>query len=149
MAKVIKGAKELAGDEPIIAGAVVQPPGSMGNGPTGGGAIGKLTVAAVEKRDSGKHKDAVRTSPISGNQRGFLAVTDTRLLVMLVKTGFSHKAVDVLTEVPRSDISGATFDKGVLSSVAITMRDDSEWHFSAVKIDAGKARAVVDALSPA
>lgn len=144
MAKVIKGAGQLAG-EPILAGSVVQPPGSMGTGSTGGGAIGKLTKAAFEKRDQGKHGE--RTSPLSAQQRGFLAVTESRLLVMLVKTGFSHKAVEVLTEVSLAEVADAHFDKGVLSSVTIELHDGTAWQFSAVKIDAGKARAVVETLA--
>lgn len=145
MAKIIKGAEGLAG-EPVLVGAVVQPPGSMGGG-SSGGAIGKATQAVIQHGDASKHANTVRTSPLSGSQRGYLAVTDTRLLVMLVKVGFSQKADSVLTEVPRSEIADARFEKGVLSSVVIVFRDGTEWHFSAVKIDAGKARGVVESLA--
>lgn len=146
MAKVIKGAAELAG-EAVIAGAVVQPPGSMGSGSTGAGAIGKITQATVQAGDARRHADTARTSPLSGAQRGYLAVTEGRLLVMVVKVGFSQKADSILTQVRRADVAGARFEKGLLSSVVIEFRDGTEWHFSAVKIDAGKARKVVELLA--
>lgn len=115
MAKVIKGAAELAG-EAVIAGAVVQPPGSMGSGSTGAGAIGKITQATVQAGDARRHADTARTSPLSGAQRGYLAVTEGRLLVMVVKVGFSQKADSILTEVSVARTSPVPVSRRVCSA---------------------------------
>lgn len=146
MAMILNGAQALVA-EPIVVGAVVQPPGSIGSGRQGG-VVGRAAAAAIERGDRGKHRDVVRTSPIVEGQRGFLAVTATRLVVMLAKNGFwTKKADSVLTEVSRDEIVGADFDPAILSALVITFRDGTEWHFSVVKIDARNARAVVDALT--
>lgn len=135
---------------PEIAGTFVNPKGmakKMTAGVAGqvvGGAAGSLAV----KLKAGLPYDGVPDVPYFGRV-GYVAVTKEEVALVKTKSGLMKMKIgeEVLARAPRSEISAAELDKGVLlSHLKIVFANGVTWEFDVPKKDKKSAEGVVQAL---
>ena len=111
------------------AGTLVARRGAIGAGAAGG--VGGVVGAALSER---QNKKGQGSNIDLGNDLAYLAIVSDTLTLFKTKrslVGLKPKLTDeVLVTVPRSDLTGSTFQKGAIVSVfELDFQDGSSWQF--------------------
>jgi hypothetical protein len=109
-----------------------------------GGAIGATAAALAASAGT---EDA---SPLGKGQIGYLAVFADEVTMFRAKRGALRPkpTTDAIATAPRSEVRGATIERGRIASVLeLTFADGSTWAFDVPKVHLSAARAIADALT--
>jgi hypothetical protein len=132
-------ASELLGAQQI-AGVKVMPRGAtMGRAMNQGGlAAGGLLGAAGGALAGGKAAKkgiAARADTPEFKGQALLALTDVEVALVKLKQGaISAKPTEVLARAPRSEVTAATLDGGLVPKLSITFADGSAWSMDVPRV---------------
>lgn len=133
-------ADDLAGEE-LLAGTLVQPPGSMTRNVSKGvgGVIGAVIAEKATAGDDEEPQGIAASLPEESQM--WIGLTATRLLFW--KHGMmGGKPKELITTVPRSDVLSLATEKGKLATRAtLRFSDNSEWAFEIPRMNDPKGFA--------
>jgi hypothetical protein len=147
-----KVAARLMG-EPVIAGAMIATAGTGGKMALGagaaavGGIVGSAVVAAAQTALGRDMKEP--TTPGSHQGLMYVAVGPTKVAFFSVRRGLLKASIkELLVEVPRDDVAQFEVGGGALtSSLAVVLRDGTNYRLEVARAYRGKAQRVQQALA--
>jgi hypothetical protein len=146
----VKGVEELIGT-PVVAGCVVNPPGSAGS--IGRGAAARslgagATVGVHADGDVAAKSANALPQPTGSWEAAYLALTATDLVLVWVKQGLIRpKPGGELARIPRSAVVSYSLAEGGLQSpFALTLTDGAQWSFGLPKLYVKAAKGLIAEL---
>ncbi len=140
----------LQAGEEFVAATYAEPPGVIGRTVAFGAVGGIVGHAAGARASKKKAEEAEALGTTQGiadtipTAKGVLALTNSRFLI------FGHSALsgrpkDLVFELPRQDVTSASYEKGkLLGKIQLTFSDGSVVQFESAK--AGKPQLLAEAL---
>jgi hypothetical protein len=133
-----------------LAGTFVEPRGmvrSIVASVAGGELAGAIGTTAAALAASAGTADA---SPLGKGQIGYLAVFPEEVAMFRAKRGALRPkpTTEVIASAPRTELRGATIERGRIASVLeLSFADGSSWAFDVPKVHLAGAKAIAEAVA--
>lgn len=150
MLGAMKGIEAFTG-APVLAGCVVNPPGSAGAIAAGAMSRQLGTGATVGARADGQVAAASAAAlphPTGSWQAAYLALTAEELVLVRVRQGLIRPKPDgEIARLPRTAVNGYTLEgSGLQSPFSLQLTDGTSWAFGLPKLHVKNAKALLGEL---